>query len=227
MTAEKMNKWESQGVGKAPFKVVGVATIPSLSLAEANPEAYNNALRELPRGYRLGTCHVCGRGISVNYLIHDADGARLAVGSDCVTKTGDTILIAQVKRIKSEADRLKRDLARAARQQAYMDAKAKREEEALQEQRGRNNGLTDAEVARAQAARRAEILIPVSVYLHDGNGGFRDSVAADMQIGRVPTGRGRAITLDILAKMAGRGGSKAYNSEYDRIDALFDAATAI
>lgn len=218
MDNEKIHKFEAAGLGKAPFRCVGLAKIPSPALAEANPDAYNNALRALPPQYRCGTCSYCGQAIMNNFLIQSSDGNTFSVGCECVRKTGDAGLENKTKALKRKAAREERE---RKRQEAY--------EAELQAQRERNGGLTDYEVrqeeeakrrqAEADAARnRALVMAELSSRLRDGKGGFRDSVAATMDEGGLPYGRGWEIACDILAKQEGRSGSKAYEAEYKRVE---------
>lgn len=66
-----------------------------------------------------------------------------------------------------------------------------------------------------------QILLPIANELADNNGGFRDSVAKDMKNGYIPQGRGLSITIDILSKMRGRRGSKAYEQRYNELEQIF------
>lgn len=215
--SELIHKWELAGVGKAPFKVMGVYELPSISLAEHNPSAYNNQLAMMPKGYRCGSCMVCGTGLKVNYLMNDSLGNKFSVGCDCVGKSGNSSLITKVKALKlqraKEIRAEKRDIARLER---------------LQQQRDINGGLTDYEVSEKKRARRLEeerieresrieILEPIADLMRDGKLGFRDSIADDLDQGVIPYGRGLDITIDVLAKIAGRRNSKAYDAEYDRV----------
>lgn len=218
---EKIHVFELADLGKAPFKCIGLYSIPSPTLAEANPDAYNNALRDMPQGFRCGTCSYCGQPIMNNYLIKSSDGKTFSVGCECVMKTYDNGMINKVKAIKSK-------LAREAREKKRMEQR--KAEEA--EQRKRNGGLTDWEIQvkkneekRMEAIRiketRIRLLSDLVERMRDGKGGFRDSVAAGMRDGDIPFGRGRDIACDILAKQCGRQNSKEYELEYDRVENIF------
>ena len=67
-------------------RIVGFFSIPSPSLAEHNPSAYNNLVSNLPAG--CGTCSQCGMGIMHHIVIVDEKGVRRFVGSDCAEKIG-------------------------------------------------------------------------------------------------------------------------------------------
>ena len=79
-----------------------------------------------------------------------------------------------------------------------------------------------AEAAKETARLKASALAPLADRLDDGNGGFRSDVADGLRRGIIPKGRGLGIMLDILAKQAGRSGSRAYSREYDSLVDLLD-----
>jgi hypothetical protein len=66
--------------------IVGYFQLPSRSLAEANPEAYNHALRGLPAD--SGYCHYCGRGITNHVVVQIRSGRTVFIGTDCAGKVG-------------------------------------------------------------------------------------------------------------------------------------------
>lgn len=111
--------FEKAGLGKAPFRFVGVVELPSPSLAAQNPEAYNAALRMIPRGVGCGTCCYCGQAIMVNCIVKSADGKRFAVGSDCIAKVGGAGLKRELR--KTPAFKAK---AKSARERAATKVKA-------------------------------------------------------------------------------------------------------
>ena len=67
-------------------RIVGFFSIPSPSLAEHNPSAYNNLVSNLPAG--CGVCSQCGMGIMHHIVIVDEAGVRRFIGSDCAEKIG-------------------------------------------------------------------------------------------------------------------------------------------
>jgi hypothetical protein len=221
----QIHKFESAGLGKAPFRVVGVYSLPSPSLAEVNPDAYNNALREMPKGYGVGSCAFCGTSLVHNYLIHSSDNRKFAVGCDCVTKTGDAGLEDEIKVLKRKERQAKRQVAQQAKREAAM--RQREIEESAQ--RERNGGLTDYELQQQEVQKRRshniEVLAIYAESLRDGKGGFCDSVAETLADGRLPYGRGFDITVDILAKQQGRRGSKAYEAEAEKVRTVFDSLT--
>jgi hypothetical protein len=91
-------------LGPAPYKLVGLFTLPSRSLLEANPEAYNRALREAPKVKAgIGTCAHCGTEIANVFIIQCSNGDRYGVGCDCILKVSEEPkLISAVKRVRNE-----------------------------------------------------------------------------------------------------------------------------
>lgn len=108
---QEIHPFEKSGLGKAPFRFVFCYSIPPASLAAQNPEAYNAALREMPRGVGVGSCRHCGMCLTHNFIIESADGKRSAVGCECVSKAGQSALqIAvddEMKKIRRAQERAK------------------------------------------------------------------------------------------------------------------------
>lgn len=129
-TETAIHCFEKAGLGKAGFRCTGVVSIPSASLAERNPDAYNNAMAMLPRNLGIGSCAYCGTAIMHNFIIESADGKRFVVGSDCVARTGDAGLAKEVKRERVMARKVirdaKRNLAKAEREAAWKAERAER-----------------------------------------------------------------------------------------------------
>jgi hypothetical protein len=125
-----LHAFEKSGNGRAPFHCVGFAAIPSPSLAEHNVEAYNRALRALPKDVGCGTCDHCGTAIMNNFIIESSDGNRFVVGCDCVAKTGDAGLVKEVRAERLRTVREKREagrrLARTERETLWAAERAAR-----------------------------------------------------------------------------------------------------
>lgn len=221
----------ASGLGESPFRCIGIASIPSPSLAEANPIAYRNALRDLPPAHKCGTCAFCGMAIMHNFLIVSSDGKRFSVGCECVRKTGDAGLLSDVKAAKKRqqiANQEARWAAARKRQEAEWKRREEKKAKILEGQRIANLGPTDQEYDEAvnhnRKVDRIRLLAPLADILVDGRGGFRDSIAFEMKDGSVPRGHGLDITTDILAKMAGRRNTQAYNAEYSRVGDILEEA---
>jgi hypothetical protein len=223
-TEEKIHVFEAAGLGKAPFKVVGLAILPDPSLGEHNPDAYQNALRALPKDVPVGVCRYCGTALKNNYIVQDATGRKFAVGSECVAKTGDAGMISKAKLLDKQRQQAINLQKRQEDTRKRVDAaKVKREKEES-EQRIRNKGLTDAEVKQEKLNKKIGKLSSYIKILHDGRGGFRDSIADNMgRYGELPYGKAFNIMLDILAKeLGGRSGSKTYWDAYEKIEKDFE-----
>ena len=208
--------------GTAPFKFVGIWSTPSKNLMEVNPSAYDAAIRARPTCCHFA-CDHCGTGIGTHCIIIDAEGKKFAVGSDCVAKTDHIEVLSAVKlALKKQAKAArdaKREAVRLARQAAY-DA-------VLQAQRDVNGGLTDNEVI-AQAAlvarqARLTIIAPVVNALNAAGGDFCDSIAGGYHNGSAPRGRAKDIVIEIVAKQAGRKGSKAYEAALEAAEQMIEA----
>lgn len=159
-TAEKtvlVHKWQDAGLGVAPFKVWTIISIPSKSLCEHNPEAYNRGMGEACHrakalGVSLCSCQFCGMSLENNVVIRDASGKHFVVGLDCAMKTGDS-------KVMTEAQDLERQRKIAIRHAKREEMLAKREAERaaeLESQRQKNGGMTDYEVAAVKRQRELQ-----------------------------------------------------------------------
>lgn len=217
------HRWERFGY-KAPYRITGLWSAPSPSLAEQNPSAYNAALASAPSACR-GTCDVCGIGITHHYMVKDSTGKVFAVGSDCVLKADDTKLISEMRAIKNKAARDAAKAKRDAQRIADMAA-AEADREA---QRQRNGGLTDYEVeANRLALEKEEKRLAFRAAHPDlvaalEHSDFGQSILVDfMYSGKFPQNRAFGICADIFAKHhGGRSGSKANQAQYDRFVELY------
>lgn len=216
--------WEQFGF-KAPFRVVGLWSAPAPSLAEHNPEAYNNALAGAPRCCH-GSCAVCGMGIVHHFIIRDSAGTLFAVGGDCVAKTDNTKLVSEMTAIKNKAKREAAQAKRLANHQAELAAaEAEREE-----QRQRNGGLTDYEIAekakrdaweaKVQAARAEHADLFAAL---EGSDFGQSILHGFVESGKLPQNKAFSICAEIFAKYhGGRYGSKAYAEQNNRFFDLYD-----
>ena len=71
-------------------KVIGFFSLPSSSLAESSPEAFNKAWANAPAG--AGTCALCGTGI-LHHIVIEIDSARYFIGQDCALRVGSPSVV--------------------------------------------------------------------------------------------------------------------------------------
>lgn len=206
------HKWEDS-VGQAPYSFVNVISLPAPSLAEANPQAYQNAMQEAQGqaryyGVGLGSCDVCGMCLMNNFVLRNAEGKHFVVGCDCVSRSGQTKLMEEV-----EIAEKKRRKA-----QAFANKRAAWEKE-QQRERDANGGKTRheirAELLAEQEAEWAELRSRfeaesrwVIEILETKNGGFAYSIASNLRRGdglHAMSERASDIVTDMVCKAAGIG----------------------
>lgn len=215
---DKIHKFELSGLGKAPFRFHGIRE-NAFSPAPGEPSKAG------------GCCDYCSTGIRWECVIVSADGVQSVVGTDCIGKVGDKGLVNKARQARNE---LKRKEKRDAREAEY--------EALLAAQRERNGGLTDNEVAEQNYAEServrdeaiSAVIAPAAGLidiLADGRGGFRDSVADDIEFGHDVSPYAFDLACEIIAKAAGRKNSKAYNARLPEVVAeltpAFEAAKSI
>ncbi len=88
-----VHRFEAAGLGKAPFQILGVEMRvgPITMRSKDGVEVTIGA-----PGQPMGSCKFCGQGIKECWVIRSADGNVFDVGCDCVRKTGDRGLVAQL-----------------------------------------------------------------------------------------------------------------------------------
>lgn len=129
-----LHPFELSGLGRAPFRCIGLISTPSKSLSAANPRAYADECRRMADriksfGVRCGVCEHCGMGLANNYVVESADGHRHVVGCDCVQKCGDASLALQVTRERLAHEKRQRAARKvAAAIQEAADRRAKRKQ---------------------------------------------------------------------------------------------------
>lgn len=120
-TVSTVHPFEACGLGKAPFRFVGMVQqdicYGEAILNRAEFQRTGVALTTKPGG----TCAFCGNYIVRMFQIESADGRRFHVGCDCVEKTGDQKLARSVHREELRVERDKR-AAKATAQKAELAA---------------------------------------------------------------------------------------------------------
>lgn len=214
--------FEAAGLGKAPFKLLYVVSLPSPAMAAQNPTAYNNALRDIPRDVPCGTCHFCGTAIMNNFIIQSKDGRKHAVGCDCIAKVGDAGLVSAVKAEEKKKRKAKADAKREEKRQQWLADNADRitAERAQAAQR-------DTQIAQANA-ERLERLAPLVKALQGAYGNFAadmlNTLAGRAAIANMPgtayagrdlhtfTPRQLEVMQDIYARTCGNRNSAGYKA---------------
>lgn len=99
--------------------VIGFFSLPSPSLGEANPEAYNLAMLEAPAG--AGSCQHCGKGILHHVVVRLATGETGFIGTDCAMKVGDEAVRRSVRDRLTAEEMEARNAVMVQRQQEYLE----------------------------------------------------------------------------------------------------------
>lgn len=227
--------WQDQGLGIAPFHIHCLISFPDKSLCEYQPEAYNRACYEASsQGRALGVdlciCQSCGMCLQHNAVIRDANKKFFVVGMDCAMKTGDVKIMAKVKYLERERQKkireVKAEEARIVRN-AAMEAR-------LAEQRAKNDGKTEHEVAvekrekfreETRAANSKKFAWILEVLDNEQKSDFIQSVIAKIELYGLAeiSDKMRNILTTIYAKrLGGRYGSKKYNAAADEFDKKFE-----
>lgn len=107
-------------------RIIGFFSLPSPSLAEANPTAYNLAMAGAPAG--AGTCAHCGNGIR-HHVVVECEGVKAFIGTDCAERVGDEPMRRAVKARMTTAELAEMDAKRAAQIKANAEAKARQDAE--------------------------------------------------------------------------------------------------
>lgn len=205
-TVEKIHAFEIAGLGKAPFRCVGIREnwffIPGVP-GSKKPG---------------GTCRFCGACIAHEYEILSADGKRFVVGCDCVHKTGDRGLIDAAKVAQKKR---RQELADAKRQAAWEAGRPARE----RWQRTREILASE----RAFAARKREAAMTerngwLIDILANVPGDFAASMSEKLRTNRLGDLSDRCVTIlrDMYAKCHGRRNSKAYDAACEAFDAKLE-----
>jgi hypothetical protein len=212
---ENLHPFEASGCGTGPFSFVGIATIPSPSLGEANPDAFNNALKALPKlDGGCGTCRHCGMAIMVICIVEDSRGRRFGVGSDCIEKVNDDSLGVPAKiavqRRRREMARARREAKRQEERAAWLASPAGQDFTRKRDERIARHAA-EKKLAQEKAAK-LDFLKPLLQELSPRSGFCRSVLdGLNSEWPSLPFDRGMEILCDIWAKAHGRRGSKAFD----------------
>jgi len=170
-----------------------------------------------------GTCDRCGgAGGMTNgaWMMFDPGGTP----GNCFKCLGSGTVVMRAFN-KKELAALERSRERAAERREEKRIAAL--EIRLAAEREKNGGLTNSELDDKIMAERKEEKTKISDALEeiwwslrDGRMGFCDSISKDMENGEIPRGRGWDLVCEILAKKEGRKNSKAFKTEFERIEKI-------
>ena len=211
-------------MGVAPYKLLGVWSVPSQAILEANPSAYNMAMANRPKACTCSCSH-CGTGIIHHFIIADKTGAEFAIGSTCVDKLNDTRLTTRVK--MAEKARLK--AVRAAKKEEARIARNLAVEIVLDAEREVNGGLTNRELLKQDGDKMieafvlsvSEVFSPIGDIIAHDKSNFARSIYSDVEYnGVLPRGGAVPILVQMMTKPVGRSNSAAYKAQYPINEAI-------
>lgn len=134
--------------------VVGYFDLPSPQMAESNPDAYNRAWQNAPKG--CGLCAHCGTGI-LHHVVVRVDGRDHFIGSQCADRVGSESVRRAVKARKTTEQLNAEQAALDARIADYNARKARLE--------SLRQAMMQARVARYKHVLEA---VGVAVQIVDG-----------------------------------------------------------
>jgi hypothetical protein len=101
-TATHIHPWEKAGLGKAPFRWMGVSRkVGPVRIIDKDGLEWQIGAPGQP----MGTCDFCGQGIAECHAIRSADGKDFTVGCDCVRK-----VYVKGERVLTQVEKASRDL---------------------------------------------------------------------------------------------------------------------
>lgn len=228
-----IHEFEIAGLGKAPFRFLYVASLPSPTLAEQNPQSYQNAMRDLPRGIALGCCSYCGHDLVHNFIVRSSDGKDFAVGSECIEKVGDKGLITAVRlherQVRQEKRRAKEAKEQEARRAAWEENREVREAEeaaalaALTQENMRTRKINEYAIRVLRDSYQSSFVQNLLSELQ----GKEDSNPMYQRRARLVTDYPQKLKLilcDMAGKLQGRRGSKFYEDEYNAMEKYLEAS---
>lgn len=112
----KIHKFEEAGLGKYPYKFIGVQS--QSDRAQMNREREANG--QIYTTNHCTSCDYCSTAIHDAFYLESADGKRFKVGCDCILKYGDSGLRKLIEPAKKEHDRKKRRAAADKREAAAL-----------------------------------------------------------------------------------------------------------
>ena len=192
------HRFERSGLGIAPFRYVATVSIPSPSLAEQNPSAYELKMRQVASinkhfGISIGACYHCGMPLVHNVIIRDSEGKHSVIGCDCAQHIGDQGLANRAKVEKNRIARKQNAERKAAKREAWLNQVCGNGETNRERMEREARELRERwELEKAEAAEREERELKASIesrgvnHIYDAliasDNGFHHSLAE--QLGR-------------------------------------------
>lgn len=100
--SQTIHPWEKAGLGKAPFRWLGVThKVGPIVVEQKN----GITITVGAPGQPMGSCSFCGQGIAECHEIGSADGKRFIVGCDCVRRVN-----AKGEKVRTAAERASLDM---------------------------------------------------------------------------------------------------------------------
>ena len=116
-TTDRVHPFERAGLGRAPFRFVGVEyKVGPIRMLDADGNPTNTMVGS--PGQPMGTCDFCGQALVECCSVRSADGKTFTVGNVCIDKTRDKRIADPMKvalRKARLAKKHERDAARIAR----------------------------------------------------------------------------------------------------------------
>lgn len=144
--------------------VVGFFSLPSPSLAEHNPSAYNAAMAGCPKG--AGSCQHCGTGI-LHHVVIRIGADQYFIGRDCANRVGSPMVRRCVREGLTAEQIAKRETEAQASQAAWRIAEDKRQSERESALRVRFESLRD--IIEPLEARGTEFHTSLASQLRSGS----------------------------------------------------------
>lgn len=176
--------------------VIGFFSLPSPSLAEANPVAYSAAMSEIPQG--AGSCAHCGTGI-LHHVVIRVDGETAFIGTTCAEKVG--------------SERIQRCVRERLTDEQIAARDAERERKAAE-----RKAANDAIIARVTAARaaRAELFADILPVLKAQGTDFHASLAAQLVDGPLSDRQAVYVCKAMFGRYSRRT-SEQWDAVYERV----------
>jgi hypothetical protein len=221
---QKLHPFEAAGMGRGPYRFVGLVELPDLSENSARNFGNSNPYAEV-QSYNLkagaGTCACCGLAIRVICVVRDADGGNWGVGSDCVEKVGDKCVsdparIAVAKRRNARAAQL-REQRRLAAHAAWLLAPSRNNPAETNAERIDREGREQAAKLEARKAALEGRKAQFADVLHCLTGNdFYNSLASQLEHGPLSSRQAEYAAKAVLGRRV-KANAEAFDALVERL----------